>query len=715
MKHNLSFKKQIRTIDIIIFLLPFMVLGFILIFSNAKNIEYRLLSEKDVQLEMLNTDLDSIINSAFQVQRTLISNPTFLKDTILKSPYNEFFGITSLQDIGLIAPAFDEILVYYYDSDDLYCNYNKKNTSEFLALHKIELSDFKGIANSTLKSLDYLVGESHILFALPIVRNESVCVLSLPKTTLEHSLQQISNGVDCTIDLILFDKLECSVSNSNNSFSIAYNEYFPNSVVPEHDAVTSSHEGDFVSTTIQLDKEQFILSALKENFNIFIAMIATLLIGIVMILYFTKKTYAPISSILSQIYENNDLKTGEMSNEIQYIKDFIDKNQTENDTMKVKLNDYKDYIKLQKIKNLLFGDISNYNLLNKQYTDMSFQFPYPYFFVLSLSAITPLQSQQVLNYLDNLSACQTEGFHYISYATIENMELVLILNTPVMEHDHVFRKDLPNNILKEIQPDYATIHIGVGQIYSQLIHIKNSYIESISCLNSFDKAVYFHENVQQNYKENLFYLINKNNLLFTALKKNSKEVIIVKFNDICDYIIENFYNEQTQVTMLTNTIYYLISATEKRIPVFSKKCEESLTSTTDFNDMRNSILLLIELHFLDELDDSKKFLDIISQIEESLNENFTNNKLSLEWLSSSLGFSSSYVSKLIRTHMNTTFSEYIFSLRISYIIEKLTSCDDKISDIILSSGYIDVSNFTRKFKSLYGLTPSEYRKEHVHH
>ncbi len=56
-----------------------------------------------------------------------------------------------------------------------------------------------------------------------------------------------------------------------------------------------------------------------------------------------------------------------------------------------------------------------------------------------------------------------------------------------------------------------------------------------------------------------------------------------------------------------------------------------------------------------------------------------------------------------------TFSKYIQELRMEKIKQALIESDRPIKDIIREAGYYDVSNYTRKFRTLVGVTPGQFR------
>ena len=55
--------------------------------------------------------------------------------------------------------------------------------------------------------------------------------------------------------------------------------------------------------------------------------------------------------------------------------------------------------------------------------------------------------------------------------------------------------------------------------------------------------------------------------------------------------------------------------------------------------------------------------------------------------------------------------EYLAQLRVKAACEALASSEKRISEIALSCGYGNLSNFNRQFKRIAGCTPREYRSQ----
>lgn len=85
-------------------------------------------------------------------------------------------------------------------------------------------------------------------------------------------------------------------------------------------------------------------------------------------------------------------------------------------------------------------------------------------------------------------------------------------------------------------------------------------------------------------------------------------------------------------------------------------------------------------------------------------------KLSLASLSAELHLHPVYLSTEFPKHFQLTFGDYLRRLKVEQAVPMLRSPAPSLSSIGYACGFADQSHFIRVFKSVYGITPSAYRK-----
>lgn len=92
-----------------------------------------------------------------------------------------------------------------------------------------------------------------------------------------------------------------------------------------------------------------------------------------------------------------------------------------------------------------------------------------------------------------------------------------------------------------------------------------------------------------------------------------------------------------------------------------------------------------------------------------VNENITNNQLSIRMLAMHYGRSKSYLSMRFKEKVGMTFSAYVEQMRIQLASRMLAESGSSITEISECVGYNSSSAFGRAYKRVMGCTPSEYQ------
>ena len=86
--------------------------------------------------------------------------------------------------------------------------------------------------------------------------------------------------------------------------------------------------------------------------------------------------------------------------------------------------------------------------------------------------------------------------------------------------------------------------------------------------------------------------------------------------------------------------------------------------------------------------------------------------ISMQDAARAMNYSEAYFCKLFKQCFKVNFSAYLNEYRIARAKELLTDTRENVKEISLACGYSDANYFTRVFKRLTGITPSEYRYAH---
>ncbi len=92
-----------------------------------------------------------------------------------------------------------------------------------------------------------------------------------------------------------------------------------------------------------------------------------------------------------------------------------------------------------------------------------------------------------------------------------------------------------------------------------------------------------------------------------------------------------------------------------------------------------------------------------------LEEQYSDQNLSLSAMADHFGYTSNYISTLIKEETGMGFLEYLTRVRLDHAAELLKTTDNLVSDIAFKTGFGHVNTFIRAFRRYYHSTPAQFR------
>jgi two-component system, response regulator YesN len=226
-----------------------------------------------------------------------------------------------------------------------------------------------------------------------------------------------------------------------------------------------------------------------------------------------------------------------------------------------------------------------------------------------------------------------------------------------------------------------------------------------------DQAV---EKIEKRYrKENeMLYAVESGNIeLYNSILTENKSIMISILDRVPNDPLRSIKNNGFVLNTLLRKAaekggvhpIYLDSLSSK-FAVQIEKCSSMLHASELFRSMQYDYCDAVRKLSL------KNYSSAIRRAIEYIRMNL-NQDLSLDSISGSLNLNSYELSRQFKKETGKNITEYINNRRINEALYILENDNISITDVAFTVGFNDVNYFTKVFKKLKGITPSEYRKQ----
>ncbi|MBV7505605.1 response regulator [Bacillus sp. sid0103] len=120
-------------------------------------------------------------------------------------------------------------------------------------------------------------------------------------------------------------------------------------------------------------------------------------------------------------------------------------------------------------------------------------------------------------------------------------------------------------------------------------------------------------------------------------------------------------------------------------------------------------------NFIKELNEQSMILPVVILAKRYIEKYYYKQNLTLQEVAQEVNVSPSYLSRLLKEELGSTFIDYLTQVRIQYAIKFMENPSYKIYEVADKVGYNTQHYFSTAFKKVMGVSPSNYVKEGGHY
>ncbi|MCL2833425.1 MAG: AraC family transcriptional regulator [Treponema sp.] len=262
--------------------------------------------------------------------------------------------------------------------------------------------------------------------------------------------------------------------------------------------------------------------------------------------------------------------------------------------------------------------------------------------------------------------------------------------------------------------DKTEIIIAAGSIYNSSLKLGNSMAEALTAAQYQPQSdIIFFDELENIQPDSMDYTSADILLLIQSMKLGITESCAAALDNIMEKIRTAEITQMMKRCIIFDVINSVLKTAISLKMDVSHLFLSKVTTIENPDELKTNILPLLEqiCCIVNEKINAKKS-GRAGEIIEYINQNFKDHNFSLKALSEKFNLSINHISRMIKENSGQSFHEYFSGLRIEEAKKLLIEGRTNVKDICRSTGYTNVSNFIKVFKTYTGMTPEKFREIH---
>ncbi|UVI31236.1 helix-turn-helix domain-containing protein [Paenibacillus spongiae] len=470
----------------------------------------------------------------------------------------------------------------------------------------------------------------------------------------------------------------------------------------------------------------------RELFNWTIA--AVFILGLLMAVSFSERNYRPLRKLIASISHGPRTSLTVLSkktNELDMITDYVSEISKECEGLTHKLQSQSSIVKEQSLLKLVKGRANEKEQPDTATAISSLQLDKSHFVVLlfwidnynQFSQEYPKSMQEILKYslIKVTEELSSELGNGLGAELTDDRAIVILLNMNEEEAKLEHIASLADKVKQFFKQDFhMTLTVGIGDICTDFSMIHHSFLQAKQAMRyrfirGRDQVICYSE-LQNAKKSEAWYPLELEIQLLKAIKQGNDGAI----QKLIRSTMDNILTRQMSLEAVEFICFNIGNTMMKALMELNIETDQGIEQLLEdlyvprFETIEELESFIIDFcrNVCDRIiyqKESKNFV-LLENIKAYINDNFRDNTIDLNRIADTFGISASYATRFFKDHTDYTIMRYIDQLRMDVSKQLIGTTDLTLKEIMVEVGYVDSTNFIRKFKKIEGITPMEYRK-----
>lgn len=329
----------------------------------------------------------------------------------------------------------------------------------------------------------------------------------------------------------------------------------------------------------------------------------------------------------------------------------------------------------------------------------------------------PLWKFSVMNCVDEVLP-ETEKYYAFEGP---NNRLIYLFNFRSSNGHELYPYNKISKAVKFVHDFFPiTLSVGIGNLVIGEENISSSYTNALLALQHQefdDRVIHYFAPGMQNLSKGFYSLDIYNRLMFALRQSDLTEVSAI-LQDVEEKIKTNRYDADSIQTMFTSIFSICLSFISEKNGNIMEVLENDLSwyqNCFAAARIHDSCLFLLRIYEktmkLYGNSQSSRAMEIIKLVQDYVRENYMDEELTVESISTHIMLDSSYIRKLFNKYMKCTITDFLVTTRMEQARKYMEQGETNITQLSAKVGYKDSGYFSKVFKKYYGTTPKGYIKE----